>query len=274
MKVTLDGKDAAAAYSKAFRHLTTLPGFEPRAVLRAEAGSILKRWAGVTKVAKPEEATWRARYRTGKHVFGNLKGASKNQYRISVNTGLRGGEQGWVWYLRPGEDKVTAPPAGIISDSGQFTPNHIHWKAADWARISAGAQAYAAELAKLLPAARKSVGFSRQAVVQIADSLNIDLNMVKGGGISAAGIAKARVAIASTGKSYNNGTGYEGGDKVKTYVQLLCTLPHGIKIGMDKDLARVLSGRAKFIETAYAKGAFDSLKKAEKLFPNILKVAA
>ncbi len=272
MKVTLDGKDAAAAYSKAFRHLTTLPGFEPRAVLRAEAGSILKRWAGRTKVTTLKQVNERARYRAGKRAFGDVGSIDANPYKISINTGVKGGHPGEVWYRHPRSKRFQQ--AGIINDRGMFGPAQIHWKTYVWNNILEGAQLYGQHLKTQLLLGPKTIGFSRQAVIQIADSLNIDLNSVKGGGISAAGIAKARTAISSGGKSYKNGTGYEGGDKVKTYVQLLSTLPYGMAIGMDRDLMSVLLNRAKFIETAYAKGAFDSLKKAEKLFPNILKVAA
>lgn len=272
MKVTLDARQAVAAYTKAFRHLTTLPGFDPKAVLRAEAGSILKKWAGVTKVGTVQEANARARFRAGKRAFGDVGSIDANPYKISVNTGVKGGHPGEVWYRHPVSRKFQQ--AGIINDRGMFGPAHIHWKKYVWNDIQAGALAYGRELKTQLELAPKTIGFSRQAVVQIADALSIDLTKVQGQGISAAGIAKARAAVSSGGKSYKNGHGFEGGDRTRCYVQLLSTLPYGIKINMDTQLAVIVNNRAKFIETAYRKGAGESLAKAARAFPNILKVAA
>jgi hypothetical protein len=238
-------------------------------VLRAEAGSILKKWAGVTKVADRESADERARYRAGKRAFGNLGGASKNQYRLSVNTGVRGGIPGWVWYMHPSNRFMLA---GYIDDSGGVHPNpQRRFKNEAWSQISSGMQVYGGHLSTLLPHAHKSIGLARQSVIQIADSLGIDLSAVQGQGVSAAGINKARAAIASSGRAYKNGLGSQGGDDAKAFVQLINRLPFGVKSGMDRGLAGVLSGRAKFIETAYKKGAFDSAKNAAKSFPNVFK---
>jgi len=122
---------------------------------------------------------------------------------------------------------------------------------------------------------RRSVGLARQSVVQIADALGIDLLTVKGGGtLSDAGIAKARAALASNGQSYRNGIGLQGGNKVYDHVDLINTLPYGRKIGMDRTLLSVLNGQNKYFEKSYAKGAFDSQRKACAGYPNLFKFTA
>jgi hypothetical protein len=269
MTVKLDASGAAAAYSAAFRKLRQLPGFDQRLVLRAEAGSIIKKWAGITKVGTREAAELRARYRAGKRAFGSLGGSSDNQYRITVNTGSRGGVPGWTWYKHPGGGVMLA---GYIDERGVIHPNpYRRFKPEAWSMILAGMEAYADSLAGLLPQSLKSIGLARQSVIQIADELGIDLNSVSGQGISSAGIAKARAAIASTGKTHKNGFGSQGGDDVRYHVRLLNRLPFGVKSGMDRQLATVLSGRAKFIETAYKKGAFGSMTTVARSFPNVFK---
>lgn len=289
MKVTLDARDVVRGYQSAFGLLRQLPGFKQSTFLRAEAGSLLKQWAGLTKVTTQEQADYRARYRAGKRAFGDVGSVDRNPYRISVNTGLRGGYPGEVWFKTRGgfsaDQKASRKKqgkaangvfqqAGRITNSGQFIPAWIHYRANDWDKIASGAQLYAMNLAEQLRIGRESVGFARQSVVQIADQLGIDLIAVKGRGVSPAGIRKARAAIASNGKSYVNGSGTQGGDEVKFYVSMFSRLQFGHKIGMDRDLLSVINGRRKFIETAYRKGAFDSMKSAARAFPNLVSTAS
>jgi hypothetical protein len=125
---------------------------------------------------------------------------------------------------------------------------------------------------KSIAKGRASIGLSRQSVVQIADALGIDLLRVQGGGtISGAAIASARASVATTGKTYRNGTGARGGDQVRAYVDLVNRLPYGRKIGMDRTLLGVLAGQNKYFERSYAKGAFDTQKAAIRAFPNLFK---
>lgn len=278
MRITMDASSVMTAYSAAFRKLRALEGFDQQAILLAEAGVILKTWAGRTKVAKAETVNLFARYRAGKRAFGATS-AGKNEYGITVNTGRRGGEPGLVWFRTDGTTRMTAKGkqagkpfqlAGHISDSGVFSPSWLHYRKSDFDKINQGAHRYGQELKKILPASLKAVGLARQAVVQIADDLGIDLSRVKGGGgLSDAAIAKARAAMASNGSQYKNGSGSEGGDDTKAFVQLLSRYPLGSKIGMDLTLLAVVAGRAKYIETAYQKGAFDSLNRTMKAFPNV-----
>jgi hypothetical protein len=259
-----------ANYGRALRMLRTLPGFSHKQILRAECGSILKAWAGRTKVSTEEEALWRARFRAGKRAFGDVSSIDRNPYGISVNTGLRGGYPGEVWYRHPVSKKFQQ--AGVINDHGGFTPAWIHWKSAAWSGILEGSERYATELKGQLILAPKTVGFARQSVVQIADDLGIDLNKVNGGGINAKGLAKARAAIASNGRAYKNGSGTQSGDEQRFLIRLTNNLPFAIKAKMDRDILGIMRGRAKFIETAYRKGAMRSAGRVAKSFPNLCRV--
>lgn len=277
MNAKLDASEVTAAYTAAFRRLRALTGFDTKAVLRAEAGSILKAWAATVKVKTEEMVERSTRASIGKRL-GTLSGGGSNPYGITVNTGTRKLEtRGDVWFrTRKGEFQR----AGYITPDGVYLPENMHFRAEDWARIKQGAQQYAAQLKRRLPMVKRSAGLGRQSVIQIADSLGIDLLQVEGGRLSAAAIAKARAAIASTGNNYQNGKGTQGGDDNSAYVELLNTLPYNTKAhttegkGMDNALLWVLSGRANFIKKSYEKGAFDSMAKTMKAFPNVFKEAA
>jgi hypothetical protein len=271
MKVTIDGTAAMAQYAAAFKRLRDLPGFEMKTILRAETGTILKAWAGKTKVATPKLTEQRAWYRAGKHVFGDVSGASKNEYNISVNTGSEDmGRQGWVWYRDPVNQETY--PAGLIDNNGSFHPGLRRFPNDVWDRIRSGAELFGQQLQIKRELGRESVGFARQSVIQCAKQLGIDLANVAGAGVSPAGIRKAEKAIASNGNYYQNGSGTQGGDDVKCYVQCMTRLPYGGKIGMDRELAQIISRRAKYIETAFRKGATDSVAKAARAFPNVFRV--
>jgi hypothetical protein len=270
VKIAFDATPAARAYTSAFRRLWEMPGFDPRAALIAEAGVILKTWAGRTKVGDPARAIIRARSRAAK-----ASGVSKHGsvlYGVTVNTGRTGGIPGNVW-LRTRRGKYSM--AGVVSDSGGVRFSWLHHGKEEWEELQERTQLYARNLVGELKYATKSVGLARQSVIQIADDLGIDIAQVKGGGtLSAAGIAKARAAIASNGRAYRNGTGLSGGDKGKSFVELINRLPYNQKLGMDRTLAGVLAGRAKFIQTSYEKGALASFSTAQRAFPEIFRVSS
>lgn len=279
MNVSVDGSRAAQAYSQAFQRLRTLPGFDHRAILRAEAGSILKIWAGRVKVAKSQDIRVRVR-RQAAYLAGVAPRGRNSDFMVSINTGLRG-EEGRIWFQTRRGLKAGASLAAnrrsfqlvgkIDVHSGRIHYNHLHFRNQDWAVIVEDVNRYREWYQKLLPKAEQSVGLARQSVVQIADQLGIDLESVPGRGISSAGIRKARSAIASNGRAYVNGSGTEAGNVESYYVDLFSRLPYGHRIGMDAALAEVLGGRAKYIETAYAKGAFDSMNGVVRAFPNVFR---
>lgn len=266
MNIKVDTRAASAMYSQAFQRLAALPGFNTKDILRAEAGVILKTWAGRTKVATQDSVERRLRARVA-HNLKMQKVGGDNPYGITVNNGARGGTRGEVWFRTAAK---RFQQAGIIDSGDGYVPAWTHWKTQDWQRINAGALAYANMLKARRKAALDSAAFTRQSIIQIADSLGIDLTQVKGGGtLSAAGIAKARAAIASSGRAYQNGVGFQGGDDIKAYVQLINRLPYGAKAGIDRTLIGIVFGRAKYIEQSYAKGAFDSISSVARAFPNL-----
>lgn len=257
MRVKLDASGAAAAYSAAFQRMRSLPGFDHREVLRAEAGSILKAWAGRTKIATVEAVEKRAR-----------RLASLGEGVVSVNSGARR-EAGRVWFRT--RRKKFQLVGRVNLQAGSVSFENRHFRNDDWSVIVASINAYREKYAKARESAVRAVGLARQSVIQIADDLGIDLAQVQGGGISESGIAKARAAIASNGQSYKNGFGLQGGDGAKAFVELVNRLPYGGKIGMDADLAWVVANRAKYVEKSYERGAFDSIRTAARAFPNIVK---
>ena len=270
MNIRIDASAAATAYSAAFRKLRTLPGFDQQVILRAEMGSILKTWAGRVPVANGKRTDAKSRLAVLKKAGHYLTSADAKSGFVSITAGLRGGTHGLIWF----RTRKNIPQAvGSVSDSGAIKYLNRHFRDEDWQAITEGANYFAGAAAAALARGRGSIGLARQSVIQCADQVGIDLASVQGGGISDAGIAKARAAIASSGRAYQNGTGSQGGDETKCYIEAINRLPYGVAIGMDMSLAFVLQGRAKFIETAYKKGAFDSMKKAAAAFPNIFNTA-
>ena len=270
MNATIDASKVSASYAAAFQRFKQLPGFSQRDTLRAEAGSILKSWAGRVKVVTEPGILRGARLRAGRNL-GLTQFASQSP-AVTINVGMRRrGNVGNIW-LRGAQGKPVH--MGVVSiESGSVAFNRKSNGSRTWQAIISSVNAYRSEYPKTLNEVRGAQGISRQSVIQIAEALKIDLSQVQGGGLGAQGYAKAKAAIAASGKSYQNGLGYEAGDTTKYYIQLINRLPYNTKIGMDRDLAWAISGRAGFIERSYAKGTFDSLAKVAAAFPNI-KVAA
>lgn len=261
------------------RRLGALTGFDQRTVLRGFAGVVLKAWAARTKVSTQEHAERSERLRAIRDLGYTGKSRVKERGEVTVNAGFRPAPFGrvWIkvrsrngrknWLLARGSD-FSAP-----TGSGIFDPRKraLRGAAQLWAaNVNDAEQDVRVALRRRLPLARRSVGLSRQAVLQIADSLGIDLLRVQGGGIlSGAAIAKARAALASSGKFYRNGTGYQSGGVVSAYIDLINRLPYGRAIGADRTLLGVLAGQNKYFELSYAKGAFDTQRSAVRAYPNL-----
>ncbi len=265
IKARIDASKLMADYSQALRRLAQLSGFDQKQVLLAEAGAILKTWAGRTKVVKQADADKRSWISVlGKR--GLDLGSAREPGDISVNMGVRG-NFGRVWVRT---DRGKFKLAGQIDPrSYDFRPMQHHWKRKTWIDIKEVAADVAFQARKKLPKGRQAAGLARQSVVQIADALNIDLLAVKGGGISAAGIAKARAAIATTGRAHRNGAGTVTGQEIQTTVRLINSLPYASapKVAMDTTLRGIIAGRVKFFYTSYAKGAFDTMTKTARAYP-------
>lgn len=286
VRVKFDGQLAARAYGSAFRRLAALPGFDGRQVLRSEVGSILKTWAGRTKVATQGKVDRRARLKAVRDL-GYTRGNERGD--VTVNAGFRPAPFGRVWIrVREGPGKnnwilAKGPNFSAPSGSAKFTMfRRKLYNGGDTDRstsfqwmenVNYATRQVQQRIKEAIPAARRSIGFSRQSVLQIADALGIDLASVAGGALSGAGIAKARAALASNGRAYRNGSGMLTGTQVKAYAHIVNSLPFNTKIGMDRTLAGVLAGRAKFIDTAWRKGTFNSLSNTARAFPNLIRVA-
>jgi hypothetical protein len=275
-----------------------LTGFDQRTVLLSFAGVVLKTWAGRTKVANDSRIDRKSRLHAISSLGHTGKGRPSPRGDVTVNAGFKNPHFGRVWIkVRNGAgkknwllalgDNFTEPGNAVRSTGlvrrgkgsrivrGVFNkyPNRPSSTTTDWvSSIVTAADQSMAKVPQSIAKGRKSSNLSRQSVVQIADALGIDLLRVQGGGtLSGAGIAKARAALATTGKVYRNGAAARGGDQVRAYVDLVNRLPYGRKIGMDRTLLGVLAGQNKYFERSYAKGAFDTQKAAIRAFPNLFK---
>lgn len=176
-----------------------------------EMGLILSKWAARIPTPRPAEVKLRARGQTSRKLGTD---ELNNPLGITVNTGLRKGRPGMVWVPSEGKGKGKKRfrPLGVIEDDSRFEPLPIHWKASAWARLSGAAEKYAGTVSEAVIAGLRAVGLARQSVVQMADALGIKIESVAGGPFTGAGVAQARAARASNGRSYVNGTG----ERIKT----------------------------------------------------------
>lgn len=282
IKAKLDASEVMRQYSTALRRLSELTGFSQKQVLLSEAGVILKTWAGRTKVSTEKKTDLRTINRSfGKN--GLQITTATNIGDVTVNEGIRG-PFGWVWVKTRQSDQVGRKGAAgkpfkfagtIHPTTYQFRPMNYHWKRGTWIDIQEVAADVRIALAKNIPRGRQSIGLSRQSVIQIADDLGIDLGSVKGGGtLAESGIAKARAAMASTGHKYKNGSGRAFVEGHKDVLDLLNKYPRVQKMGMDRELLYIISGRAKFFQQSYAKGAFNSMRNTAKSYPWLTVQAA
>lgn len=298
--VQADTSGLMSATAQTLRRMAQLTGFDHRTVLMGYAGVVLKTWAGRTKVATQASIDRKSRLHAVKSLGYTGSGDNhKSRGGVTVNSGFkRGAPLGRVWikvrdgggrnnWLLAMGDNFAAPGNAVRSTGsirrgkGSRIVNGVFNKfrqnpsatTSQWiANIDEAVAAVQGKMPQSIMKGRRSIGLSRQSVLQIADALGIDLLRVQGGGtLSAAGIAKARAALATTGKGYRNGFGARSGGQVQAYVDLINRFPYGGKIGMDRTLRGVLAGQNKYFERSYAKGAFDTQKRAVRAFPNLFK---
>jgi hypothetical protein len=259
-----NGPALAAQFSGMIRSMAKLTGVSERDITRGEAGRILKKWAGYVKVAKPAIIERNARLRSlralGLTGGGNVRGAGN----VSINAGIRGAV-GRVWF-RTQQRRFQL--AGLVDPkSGKLTPNQRHFRKADWIDINEAIQDYNIALNRALEAGKRASGLARQSVIQIADSLKIDLNGVPGSGVSTAGIAKARKAIASDRRLHVNGYGFEknnGGSYSCTLVNLY---PFMLKSDIDFGLRRAMAGELGYFQQNLRRGVFGSIRNISRAYP-------
>lgn len=252
-----------AGLHAAFDGLARFTGLDVAEVIRAEAGSILKACAGSTKVASQKTATIRGRLRL---IRGLGYTRARNPGDITINAGLRG-PAGRIW--RRGENR-RYKLAGVLSDSGTPRWEKRHFSRIQWLDIMDATAAVAAGLRRAIAASLQSIGLARQSWVQIADDLGIPLETVPGGRLSPAALAKARAALASSGRPYVNGTGREEYSVARGFfIRLTNQLPYGQRIGLDLVLARAINGRAAYFARNVRAGTFDRLDAIARAYPGL-----
>jgi hypothetical protein len=275
----LDASRIMAAHASAIRGLRELTGFQLKDILKAEAGSILKTWAGRTKVGTQAQADRRTRYRTVRDLG---YGRAEDRGDVSVNSTFRPAPYGRVWIkVRNGNGRqnyILAMGPNFTQPTGKAVFNKFHPNPSPttnkWiANVLDATEDVQATVNRRLEAGRRSRALARQSVVQIADRLGIDLSKVAGGGVNTAGLAKARAAMASTGRFYQNGFAASGGDNAKSFIDLINRLPYGREASMDRTLLGVIAGRGKLFERFYASRVIHAQHATARAFPNVMRVA-
>jgi len=235
---------------------------------RGASGVILKDWTANISVADPKRIDDRARGRTNKDLgitrtqnpsFGS------NPYQVSINTGGRKGKPEVVWTRNPKTKKWLF--VGMVN-GGTFTPAHKHWKDATWALMSAGASKFASIAPEMIKRGHSAAGLARQSVIQIADVLGIALESVRGGaGLSSDAIGKARAAVASDGKTYQNGTASYTKTATSFQIEMVDRYSRNkeAKVAEALDIALALQTVA-FKRNAEQK-VFESVEKTVKAYP-------
>lgn len=268
-------------YMRGIRQVAAVVDQDSRAVLRGEVGVVLKTWAGRTKVATVAQADRRTRLRVIRDL-GYTKGSERGD--VTVNAGFRPAPFGRVWIrVRPGGGSnqwILAKGAGFSNPSGKATFTLFGRKlynggdpdrstSFQWADSVRLAQEQVEQrLATALEAGRRAIGLARQSIVQIADSLGLRLEDVPGGGnLSPAGIAKARGARASNGRDYANGVGQLIETAQTALYTLINGLPYALPLNMDRTLAGVLVGRARYYQRNLAEGVFLSAARTARAYP-------
>jgi hypothetical protein len=267
-------------FSEGGRVIAAAMGTSVELWARAEAGSILKRWAGLTKVATAKQLGRSAILRTYRDArrdvgFDNPRKGSTSVGQASINLGFRSGPFGKVYY-RTRKAGAAGGRRGLQDVYGPNFGSGKHIADRDFGKVERMKNFFQGAYKGMVKAAKQSAGLSRQSVIQIADQLGIDLGRVPGMGVSAAGIAKARTAVASNGRHYQNGYGVVSDGAKEFYLTLINRYPKGGKVGMDRTLATVIRGRLKYFRRNLEEGTFLSAERAAKAYPylKVLKNAA
>ena len=259
--VSMDFSQAEATFGQALKEMARLTELPLKKVIRAEAGSILKACAGATKVAQVAKVPGRARSRLI-HSLGLNRGpvviasgariAASAGSIAAISTGPRSRGK-YRYAYGPGN------PVGL--------PRPIHWKNGDWTDIEEAKADYTRSVGQAVARALHAIGLSRQSWIQIADSIDIRLENVPGGRISAAALSKARAAIASDGQTHLNGRSREAETAEAYFVDLINGYPNNQRLGMPAILYKAIRNRQSHFETLLKKGVFDSMTAVAQQFP-------
>lgn len=258
-----NGPEITAQLSAAIRSMSRLTGVSEKDITKGVAGRVLKKWAGFTKVATAGIVDRNSRLRALR-ALGLTRVESGTG--ITINVGIRG-PAGFEWYRTQRKQYLLT---GTIREGGGFLPSQKFstFSQGKQADIRNAATEAGLAIGRELEIGRRASGLARQSVVQISDSIGIRLEQVGGTGASPAAIAKARLAIASTGKSYQNGYGQEQETQAgKYFLALVNQYPWQSKSNIDTGLLRAMSGEVGYFRQNMARGVFDSLQNTARAYP-------
>jgi len=257
-------------FSESGRVIAAALGTSVEVWARAEAGVILKTWAGRTKVATQKAVDISARNRAIRRLDLTRGGD------ITVNTGVKG-PYGRVFHRTKSGKYRRTHEAGFRPVSGaRGQGNGDHYKRGTWIDLKEAIADVRLAVGRAIPTARRAIGLARQSVVQIADELGLRLETVRGGTLSAAGLAKARAALASNGQHYANGRGVTSKTAQEFSLTLINRYPKGGQLGMDRTLTGVIAGRLKYFERNLAEATFLCAYRTARAYPylEVLRTAA
>ena len=245
------------------------------ALVRAEAGVVLKTCFRRTRIPSAEKVDSASRLMVARMVNQDVLGLQKSDRGIRpkagqgyVVPGVRNvGASGRVW-LRGNWRTRSGAPAFILTHAGGARTGNVVGKKT-MAALSNASSRYHSGIRQQIPAGRKTMGLAKQSWLQIAGDLGIDLSTVKGGGtLNARELTMAKAASGRL-KPHKNGSGYQMGSGYQTVITLVNALPYGVAMGLHGLLRRVLAGRIKQFETLVRKGYFNDMSKIAKAFPNL-----
>ena len=248
--------NATRNFASGIDQMARLTGIDPKAIVLAEAGSVLKKAMSETK-GPPSQATLTTagRLRALK-ALGFTRGG-----QVTITAGTRSTAYGRVFLRKKDGDGYRR------THDGNFHPLNQHYTDAQWEVLQNAINDAKITVGKVVPETKASAGLARQSWLIIADSLGIRLEAVPGGGISSSGIASARAARARGNKQLYNGTSQTEVEAGKFAVTLINRLPYGNKLRFQGILTAAVAGRVKFLQTAIAKGFAGSVADVAKLFP-------
>lgn len=261
----------------ALRAIAGATGASAREVVTGFAGVILKTCAGNTKVAPAEKTVIRSQKRLIRDL-GLSGGKNSGAFDIvTINAGVKA-DFGRAFlrttsgFWRRTHDANFKPVAGWPS-KGRTKPGD-HYSDYEWLVLRSAIQTVRARLQAARAAGKRAAGLARQSWVQIADTLGIRLEDVRGGGrLSAAGIAKARAAMASNGQRYQNGLSREEQKQGAFLITLINRYPEKAKrgrpLGLDATLRRAMLGQVSYFERNLELGVFNSIEKTARAYPFI-----
>lgn len=256
MNIKFDMKNASRNFNAAVDQMAKLTGINREQIIRAEAGSVLKKSMEQTKgppsVAKMTTAGRLRALKALKLTGGGL---------VSITAGTRGTTFGRV-FLRKKDGSGYRR-----THDGNFHPLNQHYTDAEWAAIKVAINDAKITIKKVVPEVKATRGLARQSWILIADSLGIRLETVPGGSLGAGAISSYREARARQNRQARNGASKVTIEAGKFAITLINRLPYGAKLGFQGILDAAVAGRAKFMMTALARGFAGSVNEMKALFP-------